>query len=250
MSVIFNSIVVDPFVFYAVIAGILLSMGVVLFLLIRSKNKKEDYVILEPIIIEDKIKQESDSFAKNTPSILDINKEAKIEVIKEDIKEEVNNESVVEVKEDILDNILDKMEVDLKTKKVLPTVDYETDQEEQAIISYKELLKVKDNPNLYVDDEIIELPSFEKTNLVLDEVSDKTKEAIKKFKNSEFISPVFGKVDNDFEYPKPKENPSLEVINKIEEEFTKKVDIKPLKSEYDKSEQFLNSLKDFRKNLE
>jgi hypothetical protein len=238
MSVIFNSIVVDPFVFYAVIAGILLSMGVVIFLLMRSKHKKEDYVTLEPIIIEDKIKQEADSFEKNTPSILDINKEPKIEIIKEEQKAE------------ILDNILDKMEIDLKTKKVLPTANFESEQEEQAIISYKELLKVKDDPNLFVDDEVIDVEVTKTNNLVLDEVSDTTKEAIKKFKNSEFISPIFGKVDNDFEYPKPKEIPSLEVVSKIEEEFNKKVNIKPLRNEYDKSEQFLNSLKDFRKNLE
>jgi hypothetical protein len=54
MGVIFDSIVVDPVVFYGVIAGVAISMIVIVIILLKSKNKKQDYINLEPIIIEDK----------------------------------------------------------------------------------------------------------------------------------------------------------------------------------------------------
>ena len=232
MKVIFDSIVVDPFVFYAVIVGILLSMGLVIFLLMRSKAKKEDYITLEPIIIEDKEPAKEANIMD-----ININKTESVTQVSVPVEEPVLEE-VLNIEEPVLDNILVKMEEDLKTKKVKEPFDYEIDQEEQAVISYQELIKLKNNEvSPKVEAAINKLNDNEFVN-----------KSESKFKNSEFISPIFGKVDNNTEYPTAK--PKVEVANQIEEEFKKTVDVRPLKQEYNKSEDFLNSLKDFRRNLE
>ena len=102
------------------------------------------------------------------------------------------------------------------------------EQEENAIISYQELLaaangqkkeKVEDNnPELadlinQISMESKEIEALEEPEIIEDVVNTKEDEQ-KKFKNSEFISPVFGK-------DKPKES----------------------------NDEFLQSLKDFRSNL-
>jgi hypothetical protein len=97
------------------------------------------------------------------------------------------------------------MEQDIVSSKKTVVANFETDQEEQAVISYKELLKLKDK---------IE-PEIEKINIEIEELSPQVEEAVKKFKNTEFISPVFGRVDtaNKEDYPKevvlPKEEPAV-----------------------------------------
>ena len=64
---------------------------------------------------------------------------------------------------------------------------------------------------------------------------EKKKEETKKFSNTEVISPIFGRVEVDEE----NENHELE----------KTLNIDPIKKEIKESEDFLNALKDFRKNL-
>jgi hypothetical protein len=219
MSVIFNSIVVDPIVFYGVIAGIVVSMIVIVFILIKSKNKKQDYITLEPIIIEDK-----EPVVDN--NILNEDKPSNILDIK---KEEIINVPVEEPTD--LTNIITKMATDVDNNKKTVVASFETDQEEQAVISYQELLKLKNK---------IE-PEVEKLNIEIEELSPQVEEAVKKFKNSEFISPVFGREDT------PKKE---EVVTRIEQELEKNVNTKPLATEIKQSEDFLNSLKSFRRNLE
>lgn len=228
MSVIFNSIVVDPFVFYAVIVGVLLSMGIVIFLLMKNKSKKEDYINLEPIILNDTYDFESNV----STNILDVKKE-------NDFKEK---------EEIVLDNILNKMEEDLNKKKEEPKLEYEEIEEQEAIISYSELLKKK-NDEFIKEEKVDDLETLD-INIQESKISEKTEEAVKKFKNSDFISPVFGKLDNNVEYPKIKAFKREDPITLMEEELNKDIDSKPLSKEFVKNEDFLNSLKDFRRNLE
>jgi hypothetical protein len=227
MSAMFNSIVVDPFVFYAVITGVLLAMGIIVFLLMKSKQSKQDYITLEPITIEDKP-------LEKVTSILDIKTEEVMPTI-----------DIVDVKPEI-NNIINSIEKDLINDKRTVVANFETDQEQEAIISYQELLKKKDvlTANNKYDDELVETIEIEEP-IKLDPISPKTEEAVKKFKNSEFISPIFGRVDNEVEYSSPKLN-----FTEIDREFEKVVNVKPLNTEIKKNEDFLNSLKDFRRNLE
>lgn len=214
MKVIFDSIIVDPLMFYAVIAGTILLMLIILVLLLKKRSKKPEYVKLEPIIIQ-KYNNED-------------NKEKPSGVVDVPLKEEEN-----------IENIIDKMEETLKQEVKAPPKEYEQIEEEQSIISYQELIKLKlAEP---VKKEVIEEKPV---------ISAKTEEAINKFKNSEFISPVYGKVSNEPEYPKIKQFKNEDIIDTLDLEMTKTADTKPLKEEPNKSEEFLNSLKDFRKNLE
>ena len=81
----------------------------------------------------------------------------------------------------------------------------------------------------------------------------------KKFKNTEFISPIFGKMDEHIEYPKIKaynrdDDLSLnEYFGQDVEEYYKEekemLNVEPLKNEMKKNDDFLKALKEFRNNL-
>lgn len=118
---------------------------------------------------------------------------------------------------DELERVFHLMARDLEEEKPKTIVEkFEQEQEENAIISYQELIKQaeakRNNPN----------KDFEE----IEEIKEP-----KKFKNSEIISPIFG-VQNAEEYKKQKQkNEELEVG-------------------YDNNNiDFLNSLKEFRQNL-
>ena len=111
---------------------------------------------------------------------------------------------------------------------------------------------------------------------------DEDKFAAKKFKNTEFISPVYGKMDEHLEYPKVPQfhnndreiekeletyesNTESSLVNKNIDDFLGDFDfennievnsleqtlnMKPLSEEVKKNDEFLQALKDFRKNLD
>ena len=123
---------------------------------------------------------------------------------------------------------------------------FEDEQEEKSIISYQELFEQtqKEISNQEVNAEPI--------NKKIENIENE--QPIKKFRNSEFISPIFGRVDNDIKYPtipsfrEKEEEEKPQPIETIEIEKT--IDLKPLQEEIKKNEEFLNMLKEFRKNLE
>lgn len=167
-----------------------------------------------------------------------------------------------------LEDILKKMQenIDLKPEDVIKK--FEEEQEEKAIISYQELVdNVKLGKIEVVDDEESGInfvenlnieESFEPITVTEEEQATVTpemlKEAIqiietskvvdepKKFKNSEFISPVYGIIDTNLEYPTVKKTDNiLDIMN------TK--DYNELTQEIKRQEEFLNALKEFRNNL-
>lgn len=123
---------------------------------------------------------------------------------------------------------------------------FEDEQEEKSIISYQELFEQtqKEISNQEVKAEPI--------NNKIENIENE--QPIKKFRNSEFISPIFGRVDNDIKYPTIpsfREKEKEEKPQPIETiEIEKTIDLKPLQEEIKKNEEFLNMLKEFRKNLE
>lgn len=147
-----------------------------------------------------------------------------------------------------LEQVLEKMQESLEGKHKDPIRSFEEEQEESAIISYQELLKANGRKVLPIP------PKEEQEESAPTEIikNDKSTE-IKKFKNSEFISPIYGRIDNEVEYPKIPNFRKREEISKepiIEEEET--VIERPVinKEVIDKNEKFLSTLKEFRKNLE
>lgn len=135
-----------------------------------------------------------------------------------------------------LEAVLEKMQEEVsKPKDEIMT--FEEEQEEKAIISYQELLNaVKKNVNevtkVEIKEEKVEEPKVDMN--VLQPVVLQTEKEIKpvledenkpsKFQNSEFISPIFGRVGNDVEYPKIKSfEEKEEDLEKTIERFRKNV---------------------------
>jgi len=184
----------------------------------------------------------------------------------EKIEEELNNkeETVVSNK---LEEILKKMQEDIDTKPEDVVRKFEEEQEEKAIISYKELVdNVKAGKIEVIDDEESNINYVENLSLEVESepimqveeessvTPEMVKEAIstisessikvepKKFKKSEIISPIFGIMQDVVEYPKIKKSENiLDIMNTR--------DYNELTQQIKQQEEFLNALKEFRKNL-
>lgn len=168
-----------------------------------------------------------------------------------------------------LEAVLDKMQEDVNKTKVDEVKSFEEEQEEKAIISYQELLKAVKKD---VDDVTkVEIPSEEKPVVVEDEeakvqimpeevveksvstpvvetMEEKETRKPSKFQNSEFISPIYGRVNNDVKYPKiPAFREKQEPINH-EDDLEKTIVFDAIKN--DDNDEFLKALKEFRNNLE
>ena len=166
-----------------------------------------------------------------------------------------------------LENILKKMQEDIDLKPEDVVKKFEEEQEEKAIISYQELvdnvkagkIEVEEEEedinfveNLYIEEENepIMTTEEEKPSVTPEMVKEaienisvsSIKEEPKKFKKSDFISPIYGVMEQKFEYPTVKKNENvLDIMN------TK--DYNELTEEIKRQEEFLNTLKEFRRNL-
>ncbi len=179
-----------------------------------------------------------------------------------------NRQKMIKRKEQELDNIYGDLEIDeenektrnLKeiTDKIQQQLDnkaidltrYEEDQEATSVISYNELIKKIGKPN----DEIKE--EFNLDNLVHkieeDEQIEKAEPYVinpeqekSVFKNSIFISPIYGSQENIKKETIVHNEPPR--VKKIVEEIKPTI---PLTTEMLEEEKFLNNLKKFRNNLE
>ncbi len=124
-----------------------------------------------------------------------------------------------------LDLILQKMEESEKEEE--PVNRFEDEQEAKAIISYQELLEANQKK---------EISSF--NEFLLEDEGELDMEDHKKFRNSEFISPVYGRMNRI----EKKEEPPIAIFK--EKRIDENLDMKLAEGE-----QFLKSLKEFRRNL-
>ena len=185
-----------------------LFIAIMVFLVLASAKKSFKKRELE----DDSISKVNLDDDENIEEVFEKLKETTEENIEEELEEETYKEQLEEEKNDIK-SVLEKMEKDLEKEQEGDIETFEREQEEKAIISYQELLKAKGKLRELTKEgvkEEIQIEDIEKEETV--------KEEPKKFKNTEFISPVYGK-----EAPES-------VINR-------------------KNQEFLNSLKDFRRNL-
>ena len=205
--------------------------------------------------------------------ILAINKHKRLKIKSDFIEAESNEEKLNEKSEtrvgNELENLLQKMQEDIELKPADVVKKFEEEQEENAIISYQELvdnvksgkIEIVDDDTLdknYVEDLVGDEPIMAIEELPEDEnkvTPEMVKEAIntistekvveepKKFKKSEFISPIFGRMDDQqIEYPTIKKTSNnLDLLNTNE--------YNNLTDEIKRQEEFLNALKEFRKNL-
>lgn len=203
---------------------------------------------------------------------------------------EVNKiESKEEEKLD-LEDMLEKMQKDLETSKEQAVSNFETEQEEKAIISYQELIKNASNENYQQEIEKHEKEEEYKETITdtkaqenisnditptedhKEKVSKEdifNREALKiveepinkksKFKNTEFISPVYGKMEENLEYPTVKlfTHEEFKHAKKMNHDniyenshlLEETLNIKPISDEIKKNDEFLKALKEFRGNL-
>ena len=182
------------------------------------------------------------------------NEENSEEEIKEEIKPAELTEEQKQAKAE-LERVYEQMSADLeKQDEKHDDIDaFEREQEENAIISYQELMaaaeKLKQEANGY--EAHVEDKADMRVNEAMNTYKEHTEKAIKKqedkpanhgFKNSEIISPIYGiQRENSREKssPKPQRNG---IIGRAYEEVNPE-------SENEKNVDFLNSLKEFRKNL-
>ncbi len=177
----------------------------------------------------------------------------------EDAEEEVKITQIHEEEEKPkanLEEVLEKMQADLDKKEDVAAI-FEQEQEEKAIISYQELLQSKNKTSTASNKELlsviekIESGSKEKPkddsfeDFFTEPISAIPEEEPKRFKTTDFISPVYGKIDNQIHYPKI---PNFNELNQTGTSLEQRLDLET--SEMDHNDAFLNALKEFRSHLE
>ena len=175
------------------------------------------------------------------------------EIYIEDVNDEEITDEQKEAKEELA-RVFKRMSADLeKQKEAADAIDeFERDQEENAIISYQELLahaeKLKSKSLQYEksaeDRADISIKDASKTFEVHEDYKNSMSKNVKTFKSSDIVSPIYGVQSNKnmVRQKKSSKNENRDIISKayerdlFEEEKTQNLD-------------FLNSLKEFRKNL-
>ena len=301
---------------------ILLLVGNVIYIILKDRKKdKEEIDEIISSIAEQPSKPQLEEvkkaeLPKTQVELVETKEEPQDELVETREKSQVD---FVEKKSEI-EEMLEKMQQDLEAKSEDVVENFEKEQEEKSIISYQELVKTINKENavnkIAVKEPVIEetIPTVIKeeaiqnpaTQRILNEesveaivedkakkaqaiVEDKPKEtqAVKKFKNTDFISPIYGKMEEHFVYPKvpsfqPKEPEVYDMVREdpvedVIETFDRKLDenqindyledygfhthmkidsleqtlnMPPISPEIKENEEFLQALKEFRKNLE
>lgn len=212
-----------PDAFLIVLGLVFLLIIGVLFIVFRSRNK------VKPISDDDRYDQE----------VIEVKK-----ISEDDLTAEQK-----EAKEE-LEKVFNQMSEDLDKQKVSEEVidTFEKEQEENAIISYQELLehaeKLKKKP---VEYEKVDLESSKGVEIQKPEkidVIDKPLKTKKSFKSSDIVSPIYG-VQSNKNMVRQKKNTNRkksDIIGKAYEQES-------FEKEETQNLDFLNSLKEFRKNL-
>lgn len=174
--------------------------------------------------------------------------------------------------------LLEQMQSDLERQNRESIHTFEEEQEENSIISYQELKAMKENRDH--EDKIIKYEKEQEEKSVLsasiiphidydaEEEIEKKEEPKKTFSNSDFISPVYGKMDSGhLDYPKiPNFKEEFHIDHNQEEIMFDDIKVKlkddeetnlehtfdlgPMSDEIKKNDEFLKALKEFRNNLE
>ena len=175
----------------------------------------------------------------------------------EDVKvEEVSKPELTDEQKEAkaeLERVYAQMSADLGKQEEKDNIDeFEREQEENAIISYQELMaqaeKLKNQADQYeakvedqADTKVHEAMNTYKEHTENNALKKEEKKEYHGFKNSDIISPIYGiqRDTKEKSSPKPQNNG---IIGRAYEEINPK-------SENEQNLDFLNSLKEFRKNL-
>ena len=212
--------------------GIVLFIGIMVFIVMYKDRKKDEEEIDELLSDLRKDRKEKEVIAELEKE-LEQEEVQEINRVEEPIQKEEIKEQKFEEKKSEIEEMLEKMQEDLDKKPEDVVTNFENEQEEKAIISYQELLdsiKEKSPKVEVVDDELeyrqekemnkklnetIQAIENNETNKIVEEEKTETN-AVKKFKNTDFISPVYGKMNEHLEYPTV---PSFEKHEQVEFDF-------------------------------
>ena len=214
MERIYNFILDNVYVFCVIMAAFFVIM-VMIFYYIQDRrynknNNDIDYIPDDPI---DKEKLESITDEEIEKRILEEYKKEKEETINELKEQQEESKPEVETKKDTGTNIEEILSALENAKRAEPkevVKTFEDEQEEQAIISYSQLvdsvknnkIKITDDEDLYKEQE--KEIEDEKYKLLVNELENEPVMESKTgytgsstgFKANEFISPVFGRMDS------------------------------------------------------
>lgn len=245
----------EPVMILIIIAIVVIAAGIVVYYFLSSTNtKNKKPTINKPVNFE----VANDLSDNNIEEISNKFQEEFMEDVLEENLPEIEKEE--EKTSNNIASLLEQMQQDLDDSETAKVEKYEEEQEENAIISYKELMRLKaereNNAEVTVkhNDEII--PTHVEAIKQVEEVKEEPKnDEIKKFKKSEFISPVFGLNDSNVTYreirrPERKERndeyssreDEVEVVNLEKDDNIKSV-------EDERNDDFLEALVDFRNKL-
>jgi len=275
-----NELIQNKALFLCVVAALVATIAFIGYLIYREK-KREQAEIDE--IISNLVEP------KRKPVIEEVEEDKEeMEVVESEVVKEDKVEAKVDEPLDI-EAMLEKMQQDLNAKPQDVVATFEKEQEENSIISYQELVSslkgekivpVKEEVTPIKEEKVETKPEVQSEQLSMDNIISERQE--KRFKNTEFISPVYGKMEEHLEYPTVpyfnKNDKEIEteletyesdtegsLVNKNiddflgEFEFDNNIEVnsleqtlnmKPLSEEVKKNDDFLQALKDFRKNLD
>lgn len=180
-------------------------------------------------------------FKKVNDKVKPISDEERYDQEEETIKEVELTDTQKKAKEE-LERVYNQMSADLAKNPTKEEIDtFEQEQEENAIISYTELMKqanklkreatLHENDNDYKDN-YIEIKEYDIEEPEPEKEEVKEKPVYHGFKNSDIISPIYG-IQTEEDLAKRKNNKTIYEKSKEPEDNLN----------------FLNSLKEFRKNL-
>lgn len=233
MNILFEIADRDLMIIGAILVAILL-VGTIIFKVVSKNNK------VKPISEDDRFDNEDN-----------------IEEVKEE-KPELTLEQ--QKAKDELERVFNQMSADLeKQNEKHDEIDnFEKEQEENAIISYQELMAeaerlkkqadtyeahIEKNADMKVDEAIDSYKEHTEKTIQREEIKpEEKKQEYHGFKNSDIISPIFGIQREE----KPKESSTKRQNNGIIGRAYEEIDSN---SESEQNLDFLNSLKEFRKNL-
>ncbi len=293
-----DKLLANPILFYGIFAFICILVFLTVFLIVnkvkkmleRKKLKDTSEIILndhyeEPSVttleeeinkLEEKAKQNENVEAPVVENFETENTFIKGQPIHIEINSDIKSNQVESKEKNSMQSILNKMQQDLTKKDEAQILEFEQEQEENAIISYQELLKANGkavtdkstgsnfNLNEFVDNmssssnnsySINEFNTSKDLSIItIDELDDTEKQEFnysnkvddfksninenskneniqielpkekKKFKMSEFISPIYGIMETKLDYPKiPSESKNKEksISDLTDDEFLK-----------------------------
>ncbi len=257
----------------------LINLACIIYLVIRERKKDEEEIgeiitslanakprdVEKPVIPEIE-KEEVENMEEGNKARLEIDKvlekmQKDLETTPEDEKRKQKEESVrnTKPKEDFEEIDFSKEQwhkgnyLEEKEKKnavrAIETFDFMADEPiEEAEIDVIDI------------EETMELPK-EAFDIHQNEKKENRIPEKKKFQNTDFISPIYGKLDEkEMDYPTVRQFSRTNTLEELLEEprkrrskgedsFSDTLDVSPLHSEIEKNDEFLQNLKDFRESL-